>query len=73
MLNSSDADVNTPSMSKRPQVLLPDKDLASLRTAAKRRGTTVSDLVRDSIVAFLTQSRPRASQDRIASVIRFAR
>jgi len=60
-------------MSKRLQVLVPDKDLVRLRTAAKKRGVTMSDLVRDSIVTFLAQVRPRASQDRIASVMRFAR
>ena len=60
-------------MSKRLQILLPDKELARLRLTAKQRGTTVSEIVRDSIVLFLAQSRPRSPEQRIASVMRFAR
>lgn len=60
-------------MSKRLQVLLADKELSRLRMTAKQRGTTVSEIVRDSIVSFLAQSRPRSPEERIASVMRFAR
>lgn len=55
-------------MSKRLQVILDDSELDDLRAAARARGTTVSQWVRDALAA--AQARqPRGDLDQKLSAI----
>jgi hypothetical protein len=60
-------------MSKRLQVVLPDEDYRALVSAARRRGQTVSRLVRDSMRRILAEEAEPDPDRRIAAILRFAR
>ncbi len=60
-------------MSKRLQVVLPDDEYRDLARAARKRGASVSELVRQSLRRALAERPEPGADERIAAVLRFAR
>jgi len=60
-------------MSKRVQVVLSDEDYASLASAARTRGTSMSQLVRESLRRTVAEDAEADAERRIAAVLRFSR
>ena len=60
-------------MSKRLRVSMPDDEYEAIADLARRRGTTMSRIVRDSLRRTLAGERQVEPGQRIAEVLRFAR
>jgi hypothetical protein len=60
-------------MSKRLQVIMPDDEYEAVRRAARRRGTPVSQLVRESLRRSVAEQIEMDPERRIAAILRFAR
>jgi hypothetical protein len=60
-------------MSKRLQILMPDDEYRAVARAARRRGTPISQLVRDSLRRTLSETDEQDPEQRIAAVLRYAR
>ena len=60
-------------MSKRLQVIMPDDEYRALTEEARRRGATVSRVVRQSLRQTLADQGEMDPERRIAAVLRFAR
>jgi len=60
-------------MSKRLQVILPEEEYRALAETARRQGTTVARVVRESLRRTLAEETGPDPEERIAAVLRFAR
>lgn len=60
-------------MSKRLQILLPDDEYRAVERVARRRGKSVSQLVRDSLRRTSAEEDEMDPEARIAAILRFAR
>ena len=60
-------------MRKRLQVMMPDDEYRALARAAHRRSQPVAQVVRDSLRRTLAEEPAREPEERIASVLRYAR
>lgn len=59
-------------MSKRLQILLPEKEFNELRKVCKKHAVTVAEWVRASIRTSLESSRPIPVEQRIETLLKFA-
>lgn len=60
-------------MSKRLQVVMPDDEYRAVATAARRRGSPISELVRDSLRRTVAQESAVDPEQRIAALLRYSR
>ena len=60
-------------MSKRLQFSMPEDEYQAVADLARRRGTTISAIVRESLRCTLAEGQQAAPEQRIAEVLRFAR
>jgi hypothetical protein len=60
-------------MSKRLQVVIPDDEYRAIEGAARRRGGTVSQLVRESLRRTVADEAGVDPERRVAAILRFAR
>ena len=71
MLTSESA--YTQQVSKRLQVIMPDDEYQAVVAAARRRGEPVAKLVRDSLRRSVGQEAGQDADERIGTILRFAR
>jgi hypothetical protein len=60
-------------VSKRLQVVLSDEEYRAVARLARRQARPVSEVVRESLRRTMDEQGERPAEDRIASVLRFAR
>ena len=60
-------------MSKRLQISIPDDEYRAVAEVARRRRTTISRVVRDSLRRTVAEESQEAPEERIAAVLRYAR
>ena len=60
-------------MSKRLQVMIPDEQYKLLSKTARRKRVAISQLVRESIRLGLLRGQPRSDEDKLDSILRYAR
>lgn len=60
-------------MSKRLRVSMPDDEYEAVADLARRRGTTISAIVRESLRRTVAEGQHATTEQRIAAVLRFAR